>query len=171
LNPRKGYVEYLAAIENVLREIPDAHFIFVGRDDMDGKVQSAIVDRRLAARVACVGFQQDVSPWMRSARVLVVPSLWNEGCPTAVLEAMSYGVPVVGYALDGLPELVRHNQDGILVQIADTNSLASAIVKLLKETDVANKMSASALARSHAEFLLEGCVVKHRDALASLEKA
>lgn len=168
LNPRKGYLEYLTAIENVLREIPDAHFIFVGRDDMGGKVQSAIVERGLLDRVACVGFQQDVSPWMRSARVLVVSSLWNEGCPTAVLEAMSYGVPVVGYALDGLPELVRHNQDGILVPIADTNSLAAAIIKLLKETEVANEMSVSSLARSHAQFLLDSCVAKHREALASL---
>lgn len=168
LSPRKGYLEYLVAIEMVLREIPDTHFIFVGRDDMDGKVQSVIVERGLSERISYVGFQQDVSPWMRAARVLVVPSLWNEGCPTAVLEAMSHGVPVVGYALDGLPELVRHDQDGMLVPIADTKSLAMAIIKLLKETEVANKMAASSLTRSHAEFLLDSCVAKHWDALASL---
>ncbi|MHB1183334.1 MAG: glycosyltransferase family 4 protein [Desulfobulbia bacterium] len=171
LNPRKGYLEYLVAIENVLREIPDAHFIFVGRDDMDGKVQSAIVERGLCASVACVGFQQDVSPWMRSARILVVPSLWNEGCPTAVLEAMSYGVPIVGYDLDGLPELVRHNQDGVLVPIADADSLAAAIIKLLKDTEMASEMSTSSLARSQDQFLLESCVTKHQEALVLLGEA
>lgn len=165
LNPRKGYLEYLLAIETVLQEMPDVHFIFVGRDDMNGKVQSAIRERDLSERVSCLGFQQDVSSWMRGSRLLVVPSLWNEGCPTAVLEAMSHGVPVVGYALDGLPELVRHGQDGLLVPIADTKFLAMAIIKLLRETEVANKMSASSLARSQAEFQLNSCVMKHRDAL------
>ena len=170
LNPRKGYLEYLLAIESVLQEIPDVHFTLVGRDDMNGKLQSAIRERDLSERVCCVGFQQDVSSWMRASKLLVVPSLWNEGCPTAVLEAMSHGVPVVGYALDGLPELVRHGQDGLLVPVADTKLLAVAIIKLLREPEVANKMSASSLARSEAEFQLNSCVMKHLDALRLLMK-
>ena len=129
-----------------------------------GRVQSAIKYRDLSERVSFVGFQEDVSSWMRAARLLVVPSL-KEGCPTTVLEAMSHGVPVVAYNLDGLPELVRHGQDGLLVPAADTKCLAMAIIKLLRETDVANKMSASALARSKADFQLKTCVMKHRDAL------
>lgn len=168
LSPRKGYLEYLVAIESVVREIPCAHFIFVGRDDMNGKIQSAIVERGLSEYISCVGFQQDVSLWMKAARILVVPSLWNEGCPTAVLEAMSHGVPVVGYALDGLPELVRHNQDGVLVPIADTKALAEAIIKLLQETEVAKGMATSSFMRSQTEFLLDTCVVKHGNIFASL---
>ena len=170
LNPRKGYLEYLLAIEIVLQEIPDVHFTFVGRDDMNGKVQSAIRERNLSESVSYVGFQEDVSSWMSVARLLVVPSLWGEGCPTAVLEAMSHGVPAVGYALDGLPELVRHGQDGLLVPVADTKFFAMAIIKLLREPEVANKMSASSLARSEAEFQLKSCVMKHRDALRLLMK-
>lgn len=170
LNPRKGYLEYLLAIETVLQEMPDLNFIFVGRDDMHGKVQLAIRERGLSEHVHYIGFQQDVSSWMRDSRLLVVPSLWNEGCPTAVLEAMSHGVPVVGYALDGLPELVRHGQDGLLVPLADTKSLALAIIKLLKEVEVAQKMSASSLARCRAEFQLNSCVMKHQDIFRQLAK-
>jgi len=170
LNPRKGYLEYLSAIESILQEIPDVHFTFVGRDDMNGKVQSTIRERDLSESISCVGFQEDVSSWMSVARLLVVPSLWGEGCPTAVLEAMSHGVPAVGYALDGLPELVRHGQDGLLVPVADTKFFAMAIIKLLREPEVANKMSASSLARSEAEFQLKSCVMKHRDALRLLMK-
>ena len=164
LIPYKGHLEYLLVIERVLQEVPDVHFTFVGRDDMNGKVQSAITARDLSERVSYVGFQADISSWMRVARLLVVPSL-KEGCPTAVLEAMSHGVPVVAYNLGGLPELVRHGQDGLLVPAAYTKCLAIAIIKLLKETDAANKMSASALARSKADFQLKTCVMKHWDAL------
>jgi glycosyltransferase involved in cell wall biosynthesis len=170
LNPRKGYLEYLRVIERVLLDMPNVNFLFVGRDDMNGKVQSAIIERGLSERVTYLGFQGDVSSWMKASRLLVVPSLWNEGCPTAVLEAMSHGLPVVGYALDGLPELVRHGHDGLLVPTADTKSLAMAIIKLLSDSEVANKMSASSLARSEAEFQLNSCVVKHRDAFRLFTK-
>ena len=96
--------------------------------------------------------------------MLVVPSLWNEGCPTSVLEAMSYGLPVVGYALDGIPELVRDQKDGLLVPIADTKLLALSIINLLRDSELAIKMSASTIKRCHTEFQLSSCVTKHRDA-------
>jgi glycosyltransferase involved in cell wall biosynthesis len=169
LNPSKGYLEYLLAIERVLQEIPDVHFTFVGRDDMNGKVQLAIRDRGLSERVSYVGFQEDISSWMRFARLFVLPSL-REGCPTTVLEAMSHGVPVVAFNSDGLPELVRHGQDGLLVPAADMKCLAMAIIKLLRETELANKMSASSLARSKVEFQLHNCVMKHQDAFGLLMK-
>ena len=165
MNPRKGYLEYLVAIERVLHEMPNVNFFFVGRDDMNGRVQSAISERGLNNRVHCLGFQQDISISMRSARMLVVPSLWNEGCPTSVLEAMSYGLPVVGYALDGIPELVRDQKDGLLVPIADTKLLALSIINLLRDSELAFKMSASTIKRCHAEFQLSSCVMKHRVAL------
>jgi glycosyltransferase involved in cell wall biosynthesis len=169
LIPYKGHLEYLLVIERVLEAVPDVHFTFVGRDDMNGKVQSAIIARKLSERVSYVGFQQDISSWMRVARLLVVPSL-KEGFPTVVLEAMSHGMPVAAYDIGGLPELVRHEEDGLLVPAGDTKCLANAIIKLLKETDNANKMSALALARSEADFPLKICVMKHQEALRLLMK-
>ena len=164
LKPGKGYLEYFLAIESVLQEIPDVYFTFVGRDEMNGKVQLAIRERNLSERVSYVGFQEDVSSWMKVARLLVVPSL-KEGCPTVVLEAMSHGLPIVAYNLDGLPELVRNGQDGLLVPAADTKCLAMAIIKLLKEIELSNEMSTSSLARIEEEFLINTCVMKHWDTL------
>ena len=169
LNPYKGHLEYLSAIESVLEEIFDIHFIFIGRDDMNGKVQSAIKERGLSKHISYLGFQEDVSHWMTVARLMVVPSL-KESCPTAVLEAMSHGVPVVGYNLGGLPELVRHNQDGLLVPAADRKALAKAIIRLLMEAKFANKMSASSLLRCSAKFQLDTCVAEHRDTFRLLAK-
>jgi len=79
-------------------------------------------------------------------------------------------VPVVAYNLDGVPELVRHGLDGLLVPAGDTKCLAMAIIKLLRETEVANRMSASSLARSKSEFQLNTCVMKHQDALKLFAK-
>jgi glycosyltransferase involved in cell wall biosynthesis len=165
LKSSKGHLEYLLVIQEVHRVIPDARFIFIGRDEMNGKVQQAISTAGMAEYVSWEGFQTDVSRYFGNARVCVVPSSKQEGCPTTVLEAMSYGVPVVAYNIDGLPELVRHGQDGLLVPTADKKQLTISIIKLLRETKLANKMSASSLARYKSEFQINTCVMKHQDAL------
>ena len=167
----KGHLEYLLTIQEVHKVIPDARFIFIGRDQMKGKVQQAISAAGMAEYVSCEGFQTDVSSYFGNARVCVVPSSRQEGSPTTVLEAMSHGVPVVAYNIDGLPELVRHGQDGLLVPTADKKQLTISIIKLLRETKLAIKMSASSLERYKSEFQINTCVIKHQDALKLLENS
>ena len=167
----KGHLEYLLVIQEVHRVIPDARFIFIGRDEMNGKVQQAISAAGMDKYVSCEGFQTDISRYFGNARVCVVPSGTQEGCPTTVLEAMSYGVPVVAYNIDGLPELIRHGQDGLLVPAVNKKQLTISIIKLLSETKLANKMSASSLARYKSEFQINTCVMKHQDALKLVEKS
>ncbi len=169
LNPYKGHIDYLLAIESVLEKIPDVKFTFVGRDDMNGKVQSKIVEMHLSKSVKYVGFHRDVSSWMNDARLLVVPSL-KEGFPTVVLEAMSYGIPVVGYNIGGLPELVRHGVDGLLVPATDREALAMSIVDLLKDRVLSDKISASCLKRISDDFQLDTCVKKHLNTFKTLFK-
>ena len=169
LNPYKGHIDYLLVIETVLDKIPDAKFTFVGRDDMYGKVQSKIAEMDLSQSVSYVGFHRDVSSWMNNARLLVVPSL-KEGFPTVVLEAMSYGIPVVGYNIGGLPELVRHGLDGLLVPAANRGALAMSIVDLLEDREFCDKISASCLKRVADDFQLDTCVKKHWHALKILLK-
>ena len=166
----KGHLEYLSVIKEVHRVIPNARFIFIGRDEMNGKVHQAISAAGMAGYVSCEGFQTDVSNYFGNARVCVVPSSKQEGSPTTVLEAMSYGVPIVAYNIDGLPELVRHGQDGLLVPVGDKIQFTNSIIKLLTEKELANKMSASSLARYKAEFQINTCVMKHQDAFKLVEK-
>ncbi len=170
LKSTKGHLEYLDIIQQVHKEIPDARFIFVGRDDMNGKVQQAILAARMDRYVSYEGFQADVSTYFANARILVLPSLAHEGSPTTVLEAMSYGVPVLAYKIGGLPELVRDGQDGVLVPLSDKKQLTNSIIKLLREIQLANKMSASSLKRYKSEFQINTCVIKHHNALKLLEK-
>ena len=166
----KGHLEYLSVIKEVHRVIPNARFIFIGRDEMNGKVHQAISAAGMAGYVSCEGFQTDVSNYFANARVCVLPSSKQEGSPTTVLEAMSYGVPIVAYNIDGLPELVRHEQDGLLVPVADKKQFTNSIIKLLTETQLAKKMSASSLARYKAEFQINTCVMKHQDVFKLVKK-
>lgn len=170
LIPYKGHLEYLSVIKEVHKIVPNAHFIFIGRDEMNGKVQQAISAASMSGYVSYEGFQTNVSRYYENSRVIVGTSSKLEGAPTTILEAMSYGIPTVAYNIDGLPELVRHGQDGLLVPRADKKQMAFSIIKLLTETKLANKMSTSCLARYKAKFQIDTCVTKHQEALKFIDK-
>ncbi len=66
----------------------------------------------------------------RGTSVAVYPSLFGEGCPSTVLEAMLLGLPVVASEVGGIPELIRHGETGILVPPGDGQALERALAKL-----------------------------------------
>lgn len=162
LSPRKGYLEYLELVVAPLAErLPDVHFMLVGRDDMDGAVQRKIAALNLAQRVVHVGFQADVSAYLDASRVFVLPSLWNEGCPTSILEAMAHGLPVLAFELDGIPELINHGVNGILVPLRDHAGMLAALEQLLENPRMAQRMGESGRERVLRQFNVEHCSAAH----------
>jgi len=170
LSPRKGYKEYLEVIRQVVNAYPEARFVFVGRDDMDGEIQAAIADAGLSDFVRWDGFQTDVSQWYQHARVFVLPSLWGEGSPTSILEAFSFNVPVIAYSNDGIPELVSDSVDGYLVANNNRNLLAAKILSLLKNIQVAQAFGDAGRIKIEQRFTLEKCAVNHASFFLELLK-
>lgn len=162
ISPRKGYLQY---VENVVaplcRKIPCVNFVIVGRDDMAGAVQRKALMLGLEKCVRFEGFQSDVSGFLRRSRVFVLPSLWNEGCPTSILEAMAYGVPIVAFSLDGIPELVVHEVDGILVTLNDYSSMKESIERLLLNPEEVERMGRAGYKKVSADFTIENTVKEH----------
>jgi glycosyltransferase involved in cell wall biosynthesis len=171
LNARKGYIEYLALVRNVAEKIPNVRFIFVGRDDMNGALQREVKRLHLDGVIEYLGFQKDVAQYYSRARLFVLPSLWGEGCPTSILEAFSYGLPVVAYKIDGIPELVTHNTNGFLASPHNPNELETYILTLLKSPTLAEGMGTKGLKRVRQEFTLEQCVSLHRKFLSHIKKS
>jgi glycogen synthase len=93
---------------------------------------------------------QDMQDLMRSARVVVVPSIVGDACPTVVLEAMAAGRPVVGAASGGIPELVAEGSTGLLVPPGDAASLAGAMASLLASPAETSEMGRRGLERVHS---------------------
>lgn len=85
----------------------------------------------LVGDIHWAGFTRDVGAELRQMGVFALPSLFGEGMPMVVLEAMSAGLPVVATRVEGIPEVVRDGQDGYLVAPGDPEALATALGKLL----------------------------------------
>ena len=167
-NPRKGYLEYLLAIKCVHNVIPDAQFIFVGRDDMNGQIQKAISAAGMAGYVSCEGFQTDVSQYFGNARVCVLPSLWGEGCPTSLLESMAWGVPVVANGIDGIPELIKDGVDGFILNPRQIEKMSDRIVELLTNCETAASLGAAGRKKVSREFSMQACSEKHAQEFTKL---
>ncbi len=102
--------------------------------------------------VEWTGMVEDVAAQMARMDLLVLPSLFGEGMPMVVLEAMAAGVPVVATSVEGTAEAIRPGQDGLLVPPGDPRELARAIARLIHGEVDWEALRRSALARQADRF-------------------
>ncbi len=129
LSPEKGVDIFLNAF-SLLRNKTKVHAVIVG----DGQERAALEEqsRRLLCekQVVFTGYTTSVEKYLQAADLVVLPSR-SEGIPNVLLEAMSYGKPVIATTVGGVPEVVTHGQEGLLVPPKSPEILAEAIDALL----------------------------------------
>jgi len=140
-------VEGLAAAWRLVAErLPAAGLVIVGSGS-----QQAVIDRLVAdfpGRVEHYEWLEPdaVSEQLDAATVLVLPS-WPEGLGRVIIESFARGRPVVATDGGGIPDLVTHEVEGLLVPPADTIALAAALERVLVDRDLAERMGAAARTR------------------------
>jgi glycosyltransferase involved in cell wall biosynthesis len=85
---------------------------------------------------------------MRRCLALVVPSVWPEPAPIVVTEALAAGRPVVGSEIGGIPEIVRHEREGLLVRPQDSDGLKRALARICDEPGLRARLAAGATTRA-----------------------
>lgn len=137
----KGAHYLIDAMPMVLTEIPEARVMIIGDGPMRARLQ--VQTDRLGVRksVEFLGMRHDINVLLRESTVFARPSL-TEGMPLAVLEAMSTGLPVVATRVAGVPEIVQHGHNGLLVEPGDVGGLAKSLVWLLRDAEAAAEMGA-----------------------------
>jgi glycosyltransferase involved in cell wall biosynthesis len=93
---------------------------------------------------------------MREARLVVVPSIWNDPCPTVVLEAMAVARPVVGSRAGGITDMVHDGVTGRLVEPGNAPALAEAITQLANDSELAASYGRAGVA--HVQAFTASCV-------------
>lgn len=108
----------------------------------------------LAAPVTFLGHlsRPELQQELESALMVAVPSTWPENCPLIVLEAMAAGRPLVASNVGGLPELARHEREGLLVADSDVEELRNALLALDSDRAHAKALGEAAHERATAEF-------------------
>lgn len=167
LDPVKGLDLLIDAVPLVCKADPRAHLVLVGDGPLRATLERQIASRNLGSRVHLLGARNDVPALLRAADVFVFPSR-TEGLPNALLEAMAAGLPIVTTDVPGCRDLVEHGSTGLLVPFGDATSLASAILRVVTDSELADGLGASAAACATQNWSLDGM---KRGYLAAYEEA
>lgn len=171
LNRYKGHIEFLDVVERVRAAVPEVEVLFIGRDDSGGEVPREVERRGLSEVVRVSGFQPTPDLLVVTARVFALPSTRIEGCPTAVIEALMLGIPVVAYQIGGLPEIVQSGVTGTLVPPGRADLFAAALLQLLQDEELNARYSAAARVDATARFTLSECAARHSTLFARFAHA
>jgi glycosyltransferase involved in cell wall biosynthesis len=135
------------AWRRVAPRVPDAKLRIVGAGTLRPVVEQLV--REFPAQVGWVErlSQHDVSDALDESTLLVLPSR-SEGMGRVIVEAFCRARPVVGSRVGGIPDLVEHDVNGLLVEPGETEGLAEALVRLLSDRELAQRLASNAQSSS-----------------------
>ena len=158
LDQQKGLPDLLKAAEEVISEKPDWHLALAGDGPCRDWLLQQIVNRvALHGKVHWLGRRDDIPSVLKSANVLVHPSLW-EGMPNTILEAMAAGLAVIGTTIEGTEDLVVPDQTGWLVPPHDAVALANVLLAAAESPDLAKRYGQAGRLRAERHFSLKATV-------------
>ena len=156
LHPQKAHPDLLTAFAKVAARQNDLRLWLVGDGPERGRLTAQVRNLGLDDRVLFAGDRNDARSWTAAMDLFVHPTYF-EGLPTAVLEAMAAGKPVITSPVDGLIGLIESRVNGWLVEPGDTAALADAIQYVLDHPD-----DAARVARAGAERVWKHYGVTHQ---------
>lgn len=155
LHPTKGQDTLLRSMTIVRERIPDVRLWIAGRDwgngDYERRLHSLTSELNLGESVDFLGQRNDIAALMATADIVVIPSR-SESFGMVALEAMAQSKAVVASCAGGLKNVVIHDETGLLVSPDNSAALADAIVRLLRDQQLATRMGIAGCARATAEF-------------------
>jgi glycosyltransferase involved in cell wall biosynthesis len=151
--PRRGVEVLLRAMQIVRRQVPSAELRIAGtlgdRRGYDRFLQRMIIDTGLAGSIQQLGYlsAEKMAAQLERAHVFALPS-FIENSSNSLCEAMQVGVPSVASYVGGIPSLVDHNQTGLMFPPGDPAVLASSILRIFRDGDLAVRLSRAARAEA-----------------------
>ena len=169
LTPEKDLVTFLKTVSR-LKGKANAKYVIVGEGNERTNIEATIKQMGLGSDVILTGFRNDAKTLLAEFDILMMTSV-QEGLGTTILDAFLCGVPVVSTAAGGIPEIVRHEETGLLVKLKDDEGLAENVLKLLGDEDLKNKIIAGGLRKvqEHSTVIMaEKTLAVYKDILDRL---
>jgi L-malate glycosyltransferase len=150
LEVRKGHRYLIEAAASLAKRAnsPAIRYFIAGDGSIRVELEHQIEQLGCSDRITMLGRIENPLDLLRAGDIFVMPSL-KEGLGVAALEAMSCGLPVIASKVGGLAELVEHDRTGLQIEPAESDQLASAILRLAASPELRKRLGAAA--RVHVE--------------------
>jgi glycosyltransferase involved in cell wall biosynthesis len=175
IRPDKGQLELVKSAPLVLEKRPDARFVIVGQGTGILKrginVRNAIDRAGLADKIIMTGYRWDTPNVYAACDIIVIASLRTEASPIVLREAFASERPVIATKVGDIPEIVRHRENGLLIEPGNTQALASAILEFISDPELAAHCAANGFRYATENFSFDKMMdAKLRADLAVLRK-
>lgn len=156
IRPDKGQLELVKAAPLVLEKRPDARFVIVGQGTGILKrginVRNAIDRAGLADKIIMAGYRWDTPDVYAACDMIVIASLRTEASPIVLREAFASGRPVIATKVGDIPEIIRHRENGLLIEPGNAQALASAILEFISDPELAAHCAVNGLRYATKNF-------------------
>lgn len=159
LENRKGQIILLQVVKRLLDNglLPDIHVMFVGEGPDEEMLRAVTGVYGLEAHVSFFPFTDEPNYVFERIDILALPSLYKEGLPNVLLEAMSMQLPVISTTLAGIPEVVFDGETGYLTDPGNIEQFSDAVEKLWTSRETCERMG-----RNARRLMLEKMDKKHQ---------
>jgi len=152
---RKGYYDIIKVVPSIIKDNSRIRFKFCGNGEGD-KICEEINKLAISDRVEVSGWlhNSEIIELLKETMVFVLPS-YNEGMPLAILEAMSYGVPIISTNVGGIPTLVEHGANGLIISPGDIKHLEDSLRLLINDPGLRQRMSNNNYDKIKSKYSIE----------------
>ncbi len=149
---KKGFKYLIDAMPRILEKLPKAKLVMIGDGPERQRLEEQAKKSGLEKSVVFAGkvTHKELERWYPTADVFVLPSIVTaegdtEGLGVVFLEAIASGTPIIGSNVGGIPDIIRHNETGLLVPQKDSSALSEAIIKVLTDKKLEQKLTKNAM--------------------------
>ncbi|MGB3519076.1 MAG: glycosyltransferase family 4 protein, partial [Elainellaceae cyanobacterium] len=142
---RKGSFDVIKAFAKAMPHFSCPVILQMAGDGEIEKAKQLVKSFQLEDQIHLLGWigQDQRNQVLSESNIFVLPS-YNEGLPLSLLEAMSWGLPVITSPVGGIPEVIEHNKNGILCTPGDVNTLSESLINLVEDKAYRTRLGAQA---------------------------
>jgi len=169
----KNHLFLLQAFAKLAKEYEKVKLLVIGQgfagesDNTERDLRLFVDNHRLAERVSFLGYRTDIPELLQAMDVFCLTSL-REGLPIGLIEAMAAGLPVVGTNVEGIRDVITPNVDGMLVELGEVTALADALVGLLRDPQLRQRLGKAGRDKAVERYSLQRCVREYERLFLSL---
>ena len=152
ITPKKGYLDLIQAFSFIAHKYPEWKLIFAGNGEIENAKRLA-KDLNIEEQVVFKGWvnREEIQVLFEKASIFCLPS-YTEGFPMAVLDAWSYGLPVVTTPVGGLTDILIPDKNALVFEPGDINCLTKLLDKLISDESLRKRISGESIKLSQEKF-------------------
>ncbi len=175
---RKGFEYLLMALKLILQKRKDVHLVLGGKGPREASLKALAEKLGLKDHCTFIPFIEEniLGKFFSNADIFVLPSIVDkqgdtEGLGVVNIEALTYGCPVVSTNVGGIPDVIINEETGLLVEQKNSEQLANAIIRLLEDENLRNRIIKGGLIHIKKNFSWDGIAKSHIEIYSNILKS